>query len=136
MFSLSSRQYSTIIDCSFRVCWSSKVQNAFVALSQRLSSFADRANTVRVGTWDFSTIRLYKAMESLVQRLGWRSMTGSSSSNSGYCPPPGSSSLLATSDSGDEDEEPEQEEEEDRRLTSQLARLDKSYQKFSIRDRQ
>ncbi len=73
-------------------------------------------------------------MESLVQRLGWRG--NNSSSNSGYCPP--GCSLLAP-DSGDEEEGDTTEatsQEEDRRLASQLAKLDKSYQKFSIRDKQ
>ena len=70
-------------------------------------------------------------MESLVQRLGWRG--NSSSSGSGYCPP--GCSLLAP-DSGDEEDTEATSQEEDRRLTSQLAKLDKSYQKFSIRDKQ
>jgi hypothetical protein len=70
-------------------------------------------------------------MESLVQRLGWRG----SSSSSGYCPPGCS---LLDPDSGDEEDtrEQDEDEEEDRRLVTQLAKLDKSYQKFSIRDKQ
>jgi hypothetical protein len=84
-------------------------------------------------------------MESLAQRLGWR---GSGSGHSGYCPPPGSSSLLSPDSEDDEEEEEETLprkdtlerketlEEEERKLSSQLARLDKSYMKFSIRDKQ
>ncbi len=68
-------------------------------------------------------------MESLVQRLGWRG----NNNNSGYCPP--GCSLLAP-DSGDEEDAEATSQEEDRRLASQLAKLDKSYQKFSIRDKQ